>query len=564
MSEEVEPSKPSPVTKHEALPVKNDSPNPARPRKLLQTTPLLLMHTAGSITLALVLVYVVDGYNAGDDSTPHYVDGKLLLRSSDVTTLISAALVFIKFFTTSWAAIATWRGAWELTHSNTGLTSKQVSFMTRYKLLPWIRSPFGLPSGRRNWAVAVFLLCSVPQPFIAPLLSGAVNWNPSFVAGPQTAAVSVNSTNPTASDSYWSQYTDFGYAFKRTDILRQALGLANIAWSDSTTVSANGTSLRGNGCRHVMNSDGLPVNSTLADIVVPCIKIQSINWAMAAAEVPDAVFSQATANAWQTSVVNDTLYRYTNPGHAILFDVNNLWYNKDYETSSFPPASKVSGPNSLALIIANQYSDCQNLTPNQFGDVNSYPQFKTSWALGSCFLFANVTIEAGVTTSRLSKYISPRVIEDQTPLEDATIDPNTWAQEAVWLLPDMMTSLSQMNSTLLSTWNNLDLYVESLIRQSYLAAWDSFHNNWDTGGTISLATPQQARVQAKVSHARVYSWLAISLLETVGGISLIYLLLNPGLLQEPDLPGKIVSEQVKEAKAAGRKIMDNLFDLSFF
>lgn len=162
MSEKVEPSKPSPAATHEALPAKNDSPNPAQPKKLLQTTPLLLVHTARSIALALVLVYAVDRYNAGDDSTLYYVDGTLLLQSSDVTTLILAALVFIKFFTISWAAIATWRGVWELTHLNIGLTSKQVSFMTRYKLLPWMRSLFRLLSGCRNWAVAIFLLCSFP------------------------------------------------------------------------------------------------------------------------------------------------------------------------------------------------------------------------------------------------------------------------------------------------------------------------------------------------------------------------------------------------------------------
>ncbi|EED19724.1 hypothetical protein TSTA_029950 [Talaromyces stipitatus ATCC 10500] len=558
MSEKVEIAKPPPVVaevvNQDAISSKENSPHPVRPKKALQSTPLLFLHTVGSIALALVLVYAVDGYNAGDDSTPRYVDGKLLLRSSDVTTLVSAALVLIKFFTTSWAAIATWRG----------LTSKQVSFMTRYKLLPWMRLPFGRPRGRRSWAVALSLLCSFPQPFIAPLLSGAVNWNPSFAAGPQTAAVSVNWTNPTASGSYWDQYTKFDYPIKRTDVLREALGYANIAWSDTTTVSANGTSLRGNGCRHVVNFDGLPENSTLTNFVVPCIKVQNIAWAMSAAEVPNAVFAQATTNGWQLSVLNDSLVRYTNPGHAVLFDVNNLWYNKDIWTTSLPTANKVTGANSLTLIIANQYSDCQNLTANQFGNVNSFPQFKTSWALGSCYLFANVTIEAGVTTSKLSKYVSPRVIEDQTPLDDTTIDPNTWSQEAVWLLPDMMTSLSQMNSTLLPTWNNLDLYVESLIRQSYLGAWDSFHNNWDTDGTISLAIPQQARVRAEVSHARVYSWLAISLLETVSGIFLVYLLLNPGLLQEPDLPGEIISEQIRDAKASGKKIMDSLSDLSFF
>ncbi|KUL86749.1 hypothetical protein ZTR_04830 [Talaromyces verruculosus] len=227
----------------------------------------------------------------------------------------------------------------------------------------------------------------------------------------------------------------------------------------------------------------------------------------------------------------------------------------------------LSQQDSLSLInhltgMANEPDE--DIARQVFDALRDIPLAISQMTDGSCYLFANVTIEEGVTTSQLSKYISPRVIEDQTPLEDATIDLNTWSQEAVWLLPDMMTYLSQMNSTMLPTWNNLHLYVESLIRQSYLAAWDSFHNNWDTGGTISLATLQQARVQAKVSHARVYSWLAISLLETVGGISLLYLLLNPGLLQEPDLPGKIVSEQVKEARAAAKRIMDSLSVLSFF
>jgi hypothetical protein len=128
----------------------------------------------------------------------------------------------------------------------------------------------------------------------------------------------------------------------------------------------------------------------------------------------------------------------------------------------------------------------------------------------------------------------------------------------------MMTLLSQMNSTLLPTWNNLDLYVENLIRQSYLAAWDSFHNNWDTGGTLSLATPKVTRVKAKVSHARVYSWLAISLLETVSGIFLIYLLLNPGLLEEQGLPGEIIAEQLEGAKETGKDILDKLLDSHFF
>jgi hypothetical protein len=568
MSEAIKIEASSPA---DAVEVKQDetmhdgqSRHPTRPKKALKSTPLLLMHTAGCIALALVLVYAVDGYNAGDDTAPRYVDGSLLLRSSDVITLISAGLVIIKFFTTSWAAVALWRCAWELTHSKTMLTPEQVSFMTRYKLPPWMRSPFGRPRGRRSWAIVIILLCSIPQPFIAPLLSGAVNWDPSSVAGPKTEAKQVNSTNPAAVASYWDQYTNTDYSDKRTSVLREALGYASIAWSDTTTVSANGTSLRGNGCRHVVNYDGLPANSTLASSVVPCIKIEKISWAMSSAEVPDGAHFQATDYSDTLSVVSDSLSHYTNPGHAVLFDINNLWSKKESVTVSYPTPSTVKGTQTLALIIANQYSACKDLTPNNFGDVNSFPQYKSSWALGSCYLYANVTLEAGVTNSDLSIYVSPRVVEDQTPIEATVIIPNTWTQEAVWLLPDMMTLLSQMNSTLLPTWNNLDLYVESLIRQSYLAAWDSFHNNWDTGGTLSLATPQVTRVKAKVSHARVYSWLAISLLETVSGIFLIYLLLNPGLLEEQDLPGEIIAEQLEGAKETGKDILDKLLDSHFF
>ncbi|KAJ5651625.1 uncharacterized protein N7484_005348 [Penicillium longicatenatum] len=526
------------------------------------------MHTVGSIALALVLIYAVDGYNAGDDSTPRYVNGTLLLRSSDVTTMVSAALVVIKFFTTSWAAIAGWRCAWDLTHTKAVLSPEQVSFMTRYRLPPWLRSPFGRPRGRRSWAVVVILLSALPQPFIAPIVSGAINWNPSSIAGEQESAILVNSSSPTADDRYWSQYTDFSYATKRTDIIRMALGFASIAWSDTSTVSANGTSLRGNGCRHIVNFDGLAENSTLVNTLVPCIKIQNISWAMSAGDISDAVYYQATSYADELSVVNDTLDYYTNPGHAVVFDINNLWYKNDVETTSFPMASRVTGPQTLALIIANQYSDCKNLDPNQFGDVNNFPQYKSSYALGSCYLFANVTFTAGVTTSKLSTYISPRVIEDQTPIDQAIIEENTWTQEAVWLLPDLMTSLSQMNSTLLATWQNLDLYAENLIRQSYLAAWDSFHRTWDTKGTLSSATPPKSRVQANVSHARVYSWLAISLLETASGIFLVFLLLNPTLFEEPDLPYDTISEPMNEAtdsaKDGAKELLENLFESNFF
>lgn len=534
------------------------------PRKALQSSPLLFGHTAGCIALALVLVFAIDGYNAGDTSTPRYVNGKLLLHASDITTLVSAGLVIIKFFTTSWAMVATWRCAYELTHnSGTVLTPQQLSFMVKYKFPPWGRYPFSRPRGHNSWIIAVVLLFSLPQPFIAPLLSGAVNWNPSFVPG--GTQVPVNSTDPEATSSYWYQYVDNSYAVKRTDILRTAAGIASIAWSDSSTLSQNGTSLTGNGCRHLVNDNGLPVNSSVTNFTVPCIKFNGISWAMSAAEIPDRVSQLATGDAWELSVLNDTLELYTNAGHALLFNANNLWDPSRYGTD-LPTASLVSGSQSLGLIIANQYTkDCTGLDVNNFGDVDALPQYKYNYgSIGSCYIFANVTFTAGVSISNVSTYISSRVVEDQTPIDEVVLQPNRWVQESLWLLPDLMTMVSQMNSSLLPTWDNVDLYVENLIRQSYLAAWDSFHSNWDTDWTISLATPQQSRVQASVSHARVYSWLAISLLQTVGGGLLIFLLLlGHPKSDEPDVDDSVVAAQRKEAKKDMKKLIDDLSDLGF-
>ncbi|KAH8663232.1 hypothetical protein BGZ61DRAFT_367769 [Ilyonectria robusta] len=538
------------------------TPTKSRPRRLFKYWPLLLAHTAGCIGLALALVFAVNHYNAIDTSTPRYNGGKLRLRVSDVTTLVSAGLVVIKFFTAAWGAIAVWRCAYELTQNpGAALSPKQLSFMTRYKLPPWTRYPFSRPKGFRSWAIALVLLFAVPQQFIAPLLSGAVNWNPSSV--PADATVPVNSTDPSATSDFWYQYLVNSYAPKRATILRLAAGLASMAWSDSSTVSQNGTSLTGNGCRHVVNDYGLTVNSTLANSVVPCIKFHSISWAMSASEIPTAVADLVTSNAETLSLLNDTLYQYTNPGHAVLFNPDKLWDPSQY---GLPEATLFSGPQSLGLLIANQYTDdCKGLDVNNFGDVDKIPQYKYGWALGTCFIFANVTLSAGVTTSKVSTYVTSRVVEDQTPIDEVVLKANRWVQQSLWLLPDLMTMVSSMNSTLLPTWDNIDHYAENLIRQCYLAAWDSFHRSFDTDGTVSPATPRESRVQATVSNSRVISWLAISLLHTIGGILLISMLSRP----EPEIPngedsaGKEDSAGRVGGTEAGKDIMNNLAALNF-
>lgn len=96
--------------------------------------------------------------------------------------------------------------------------------MTKYKL-----PPFQPPRWTRSWIVFAILFNIFPQQFIAPLLAGAINWNPSLVPG--NANMLVNSTDPTSSAVLWEQYPTYAYTSVTTRqyVLTKAQGLASLA-----------------------------------------------------------------------------------------------------------------------------------------------------------------------------------------------------------------------------------------------------------------------------------------------------------------------------------------------
>jgi hypothetical protein len=168
----------------------------------------------------------------------------------------------------------------------------------------------------------------------------------------------------------------------------------------------------------------------------------------------------------------------------------------------------------------------------------------------NCILIGNVNITAGVTNSTTATYITSRVIEDQTPISRVVFDPSPWVQEVLWLMPDLMTMVAVVNSTLLPTYDNIDGYVEVLIRQSYLAAWNMFHAWFDTDGPLVKVATQEARIRASVSFARVFSWLGISLLSTAGGI--IVLGMAAGYAEDDEERNEVHDEVMAQlAGAAG-------------
>ncbi|KAF2811545.1 uncharacterized protein BDZ99DRAFT_461581 [Mytilinidion resinicola] len=550
-----------PVTETTAL---SESPTSTQESKRRFPPPakawiILLFHGACCVALALAMALALDGYQAGDESSPHHVEGKLLLRVGDITTLVSVALVVIKVIVGAWSTIVLWAfGRNMLTRKSASPAT--VSKMIRWRLPPGFQSLKYIPRDFPGWTISAAVVAVFIQAFISPILTGAVNWNAAFHISKE--ATSLSSVDPTADFSAWYWYNAQG-SFDKKAYLRAAAGFANLAWADTSTVDAQGKSLLGNGCRHVVNDDGLPRHSVVVDATLPCININSIRWYRNEDEV--------TGNEWSISgddltLVGDDPFGYYRGGVTLVYDTNNL-RKSPATTDQPPPANKFSGTMTVALMIARRhygkdYTDppCAKLPNTIFGDISPLPYLlettRSTSADENCFLLGKIDFTAGVTTSSRATYIAPRIVEDVTPIQDVVYEANSWTQEAIWLLPDLMTMLAVSNASQLPTFNNIDNYVSGIVHQGYLGAWDMLSHSFDNKGPVYKGYPADPRLVADVSFARVFAWLGVCLFMTVSGVFALGL-----VLKADDLTPLEGNEE--EMKEGGRGILDEIMGWRF-
>jgi len=364
-------------------------------------------------------------------------------------------------------------------------------------------------------------------------------------------------------DCKWYNYPFIPSGWDRRPYLRTAAGYASLSWGDPSTLTPNGTSTTGNGCRHVISShDSVDANSTLLNAVIPCVKIHSIEWHKATDDVSKSEWVYVADSA-DLSIVDDPPSSYYSDGVTVIFDTAIRWNkSQDWYTKPEPTVfSKEQIVGMMARRVAKQTPPCSALDPTIFGSVDKSGRYLLEWGDATnknCYFIGKVNFTAGVTVSAESKYLSKRVVEDQTPLDEVVFTENSWVQVAIWLLPDLMTMISVMNSTRLPTYENIDGYVELLMRQAYLAAWDMYHDSFDQDqkGTTFAAIPSVSRQVADVSSPRVFAWLALCLLMTISGALLLVLVLG-----EDDV--KLPEESLSDAKGDGRNEVSTGFSNMF-
>lgn len=494
--------------------------DPFRRLRKLYLVPVL--HVFWCTLLVLCMVYLLDGYHAVPPDSPRYIDGQLRLRVSDVTTIISLALVITKLFVGAWTGLILWNIVFVLLETP-GMKLSKIDQTMSYYLPPW-RAVYRQKAGA---FVIVLLLLVVPQQFISPLLSGAVDWDVGSEYNPTLAQTQAG--YPGVDPLFW-----FWYYFSsetRRAYVRRAAAFASIVWDGAA-------SDRGH-CRHLVNDDGFPVNSTVLDAVVPCIQIHSITFPSTPPPADLARIVHGSVHASdrvdKLTRVRDAPFRYSIDGNAVLFDLED----RPGPFDEFPPEEEggfrreVPSPYIQtglmhAVVMVNgtvplNGNNCTDLTENIFG-MTRFNNIFTPVREGNyyrCFTYAVVNLTAGVAVSPSSRYISPRVVEADLRDADMDLQPGPWVQEAMYLMPDVMSMFSMMNSSSLPTWGRLEEYVNRLIRYSYQGAWDMLSRSFEPNQELLPVRLYEQRQVAQVSRPRVFGWLGASLAMTISCVLLV-------------------------------------------
>lgn len=89
---------------------------------------IVILHLVCCIVLAVTLLCALDGYMAVYPHSSRYHQGKYKLMVSDVTTLISSALVVIKLLVGAWTGTIMWNCAFILLQSQ-GLALSEINWL---------------------------------------------------------------------------------------------------------------------------------------------------------------------------------------------------------------------------------------------------------------------------------------------------------------------------------------------------------------------------------------------------------------------------------------------------
>ena len=479
---------------------------------------IIVLHAIAAVAISLLMLTVVDGKLVAFNSEEPWFRRRYL-QAEDITTAVSTAITGIRIITGAWAIRSAWRCALILLETQ-GITLRQF-----HRIVSW--PAYFLRGSTDAYIAAVVLLLLVPANIVSPVITGSVGWKG---AGVKVAAEDFQYTGPAIIDNgEWFWYLRNSRTGPINEVLVQhAVSRAGIGWLDRGGGNSRSSRLV------TTSPQEMPVNSTISNLTLPFLKIHSISWDR------KTDFWKNITDELDPSVITDSSLTLSRKepfssyhlGNAILFDEHFLDNLPSVEITDTPQQAPIPLPTSfngtkkVAVLVGRQWmTNCSPLAETIFGNKTSMARIQdlysgkhTETPSENCFLIGTVYFTAGVIRKEAT-YIMPRVVEAEAD-SPATILKDNWVIESLYLLPDVMTKVSMVNVSQIPTWDNLDGYLEDLIRISYQATWGVLSSRFNTEPLSSTVEGFVPRLQAVVSRPRVIAWYCAQVLVLVSAVLL--------------------------------------------
>ncbi|CAE7145888.1 unnamed protein product, partial [Rhizoctonia solani] len=486
--------------------------------RLLMLAPLVA-HLAGSVAITTVLIHALDGRHFYLDRQPRvkladgtYQSGQLGRRNilqSDITTLLSVALVALRWIAAIWAAPLCWRVIFLLA-GRSGLRRRDIRWVASYGVLPPL-AHFRHPRNMLLGLVLLFTLLPYPA---SPLITGSVAWVPSSSTLELSSHPIINISGPAVP----SAQLEAGGGVQGPSFSTNLVINLNTAWSQEVE--------SGVFKRVVPSASQLSINSTIDNLHVPFFAVTKIEWLPQSA-VEETIFQTIQSSIYRNrDLFQPFIEQMGQPGAMGLIIAN---YSNLMDPPEFPMLSVLIN---VARGEMGYLDECNSIT-TYFPNDTTVPKLRfqdrlfpgTKLSLGGCYAYANVSYHAGFGTCRACRVTSPSTVQNDTELEDMKISGST--NYAVEILLKYLPTLTPVKGSLPDLADNLDTYVTAALIRSYSALWSTWNDEYGYGFTEgppnSTYRPAFSTLRAEITQSRVYGWLGLQLSLTLAGLVFIWL-----------------------------------------
>ncbi|GAB1524064.1 hypothetical protein RhiTH_007216 [Rhizoctonia solani] len=506
--------------------------------RLFMALPLVI-HFLGSVGIAMTLLYGLNRtqlylerqprVKLADGSEDSSTLGRYNILQSDVVTMLSGALMILRWVGAAWAGPLCLRVMFFLAERN-GVYRHDISWIISYGILP----PKAYLRHSQNFLIGMVLIFTLAPYPASPLLTGAISWVPNSSTLKPSGSLSsytiayTGLLSDTIKQVGWDSY-DFHASYAYSANFRSFLVKnLNLPWGQKVEEYV---------FKRVTSSVArLDVNSTVDSIFLPYFMVKKIEWLSG----PDNYLNQTYNEMVNRSDIYPNFHdvmseprgtalmaNLRTDGSANITQTWSLLINVQMDHIRSSPSIRCSNSTFIA----------QNTTIPTFGyALNQTKVGDVIYELYGCFAYAKISFEAGVGLCRNCRVSAFSTVQNDTAMEWLEAGPpvNGAVLEIPFIymvLQDMykyLPAIAPLRESLPDPTSDLETYIKALLTRCYSSVWNSWTDSIssDLPPLNSSYAPALPTLQASVSSTRVYAWLVLHLLATLAGTIFLYLELS--------------------------------------